>query len=475
MDALATLYDVTTHTARAPALGLTFAPWAVEFMADGALRKLLRGPNQVGKTTAMAADAVHEIEGTNPYRERLHSGPINVMFMSESFEQMFAPGSVVEKVWDLLPREHLDPSVGFVPGKGLTGTKYPTVRMVDGPNAGGSLFFRTYDQDPLKSVTIHSVYCDEPAPERVYAEIGPRLWKHRGRLTIGFTPVPNMPPQDWLRRLVEPTDGGDPVFSEHHVTLTEEACWPDGYARPFYTAADIARFRAETPEAQRAMRFDAAWEPLVTDRWLSAFDRDEHVKPLNWHRDPGANEIVVVGTDHGIQPGKQASMLVAVENPGTERPTVAFVDEYCPDGYSTTDQNAEGVIAMLRRNGLAYGDVDVWIGDVPALGRKAVRRKANADMRRELARVAGIEFARTKWIETPNKYRSSHITGLEVMNALFARGAAIVDTRCEKFATACERFRGRKDDPHKDILDAGRYGMEAAVDGRSIVRMVARY
>lgn len=475
MEALADLIEVNEATAASPALGLTFAGWAETFLGDGSLRKVLRKPNQVGGTTVVAADAVHELEGTNPFRPRLHSGPINILFMSESFEQMYAPGSVVEKVWNLLPRAHLDPSITFKPGKGIMGTKYPTVPMVGGPNAGGNLFFRTYDQDPLKSVTIHGVYASEPMPEDCYAEIGPRLWKNRGRMTIEFTPVPNMPDQAWLRRLCEPDDGSRPVFSQHHLVMSEQACWPKGYARPFYTAEDIARFRSETPAAQRAMRFDAAWEPVFTGRHLTSFSRDRNVRHIDWHHDASANELIVVSMDHGLQPGKQAAILQAIERPGEMDAQVAYLEEYSPDGHSTTDQNAHGILAMLARRGLTYRDVDVWVGDVTARGKDRIRRRANADMKIALARAVGINASEAAWIETPNKYDSSDVVGFHMINALFERSDAIVDARCVKFIQACERFRGRSDDPYKDILDAGRYGTERGVHASQIIQMRARY
>jgi hypothetical protein len=47
-------------------------------------------------------------------------------------------------------------------------------------------------------------------------------------------------------------------------------------------------------------------------------------------------------------------------------------------------------------------------------------------------------------------------------------------SRRERFIRACEVFRGAKDDPVKDILDAGRYAIERVVDGVQVGRIKVR-
>lgn len=471
MNVFDELAHVANEAARDPASGMTWAKWAIDFLADASQRKLLRKANQIGGSTVLCADCVHEVRGTNPYRERMFAGPINVVWAGVSLEQMYQPGGVVSKLWQMLPVGEVHPKIRFVPGKGIIGTKYPHIPIVAGPGAGSNIILRTYQQDAqtVAGMTIHHVYGDEPMPEALYAEFNPRLWKNNGRLTIGFTPTPDMPDMTYLRTLVD-----DGVFREHHVPMTEAACWPEGYARPFYTADDIARMMAETPEAQRPMRFQAAWDPFVTDRWLTSFNRSSNVSSFNLADIPREN-VVIVGTDHGLQPGKHATMFVAVVDGDTPRPRAWVFAEYNPEGRNTPEENAEGIIATLRGLGLDYWDVDEWVGDQPARDRTWVVRKSNKELRTELARALSIDVNTAKFIYPPDKSRGTVLGGLSTMNAMFERGDLVVHERCDRFIKACEEFRGRKDDKHKDILDAGRYALMRGITGRSIVKMVARY
>jgi len=64
--------------------------------------------------------------------------------------------------------------------------------------------------------------------------------------------------------------------------------------------------------------------------------------------------------------------------------------------------------------------------------------------------------------------------GLRLINVLSARRDLVVHPRAERFIRACEVFRGAKDDPVKDILDAGRYAIERVVDGVQVGRIKVR-
>lgn len=457
------LDQILENRAADPPGAMKWARWHREWLADDSLNKLALTANQVGKTTCTAADIVMEIRGTNPYRARRWTGPINVIMVGESIEQMSMEGGPLEKLWEMIPKDEIDPRVTFERGFGIRGLKYPALPFIRGPGAGSVIRIRTYGQSDqsFAGATVHVVWCDEPAPESVYTELVPRLLHHRGRFIITFTPTLNMPDQGWLKKLVD-----DGVFRCHHVPFTEEATWLEGYARPLIPQAQIDAFARSIPEIQRGMRLMADWEPVVTGSFLKGFNRVTCVGPFVGPRAVPAGSKIVVGIDHGLKAGKQRAMLLyASQYDDLQRARVWWVDECGSDDYTSPKRDAQAILEMLKRNGLEYVDVDEWIGDVQTGDGRLVKAKTNGDLRRALLTELEISPTdeRALWIHTPNKFTTSMYYGLHNMDDLFGSGRAFVSPACQRFIKACENFRGKRDDPLKDILDAGRYAFERAV------------
>ena len=450
-----------------PCAALTWSPWQRQFLADPARWRLARTCNQIGKTMVTAADLVMELRGTNPHRPRRYRGPVYAGFIGESIQQMSQAGGPLEKLWSMIPRGEVDPRIRFEAGRGICGVKDPVIAFRYGPAAGSIIQIRTYQQRPQSQAgaTWHYAYCDEPMPERIYSEIAARLVAHSGALTVTFTPTPSMPDQTWLRALVVAG-----VFTEHHATMTPENAWPSGYAAPFLSADDIEAYRAALPEVERAMRLEASWDPVVTDRWLTGFD-EQNVRPFSLH-DIAPRARLCVGVDHGLKAGKQAACLVAAT--GGTSPRAWVIDEVTSDGHTTPEQDARAILDMIQRHGLRYEHIDEWIGDRDASEGRVIKHKSNAILRRYLAALSGRTIDESKWIATPRKYAGSVAAGLRLINVLSARGDLLVHPRAERFVDACYRFQGSKSDPVKDILDAGRYAIERLIDGVQIGKIKVR-
>ncbi len=444
---------------------MRWSPWQEKLLADDHVLRLARTSNQIGKTTCAAADLVMEIRGTSPYRKRRFAGPLNCVLVGKSIEQLSMEGGPLEKLWELIPRSQVDSRIYFERGFGLRGTKYPAIPIVYGPGAGSVIRIRTYEQDPqsLAGATLHHVWGDEPMPLKTYSELSPRILQKNGTLTITMTPTDDMPDQQWLMDLC---DKG--VVSQHWVPMSEQAAWPKGHARPFLTDARIAAERAKLPDHIAKLRFDAMWQALVGERYLTAYTR-EAVRPFDLAEIQGRPHRLIVGADHGLAGGKQGAMLVAVAEWLAPEPLVWFIDEYNPAGVTTQGQDAQGILAMLARNGLGYEHVDEWIGDQDTGDGRWLSSKRNASLKKHLLRLAEIspDDPRAKWIGTPKKFSRSMHHGLDMLNAGFAMQRAWVHPRCVRFAEACEKFRGSPRDPVKDILDAGRYAFEAGIGAAS--------
>jgi len=431
--------------------------WQAEFMRDMHACRLIRGANQIGKTLCLVADMLHEIRGTSPYRPRRFTGPINVILIGESIEQMSTEGSILEKLWEMIPKDEIDPRVSFVRGYGLRGVRQPAIRFVAGPGAGSVIRIRTYKQDPstLAGSTIHAIYCDEPTPGRTYGELVPRIFAHGGSMTIGFTPTLNMPDMVWLKDLVEAR-----VFAEHHVVLTPEATWCEGFARPRKTQAEIDEYRERLPAVERSMRIEAAWEPVFEGRYFTAFT-DACVKPFALSEIAGA--WLTVGTDHGLKAGKQASVLTAVIGRHTDEPRAYVIAEAQSDGYTTPAQDARAIVAMLASVGLSWKDVDEWVGDRQTGDGNFLKSKNNTDLRRHLAAACGVTMEDFPFIHLPKKWNGSLTHGMRLLNGMAAAGNFVVHPRCPLVIKACMVWKGEKMDPVKDVLDATRYPIERSV------------
>ncbi len=451
---------------------LRYTPMQRKFLTNEALIVLLRGGNQCGKTLALHADLIHTARHTHPYQKPIR-GPVRIVVLSESWDQMGQAGGFMQKLWALLPKSEIDPKIRFEPGRGITG-KPPRIVFTDGPGKGSIISFGTYRRGSAVSAgsTIHRVYLDEPPPSSIYEEMMVRILREGGKCRIGFTPVLNMPDQTWLRQLV---DAGDII--EYNPHLTEANCWPTGSPTPWLTQPNIDRLARSLPEAIRAMRLEGSWDPVLTHKWLTNYDASKHVLSVR----PPAGAYLGVGIDHGTNAGKQAAVLFAAIHRKSMRPIVWFLDEAIGDGRTSYQQDAEAILEMLERNGYRWSDIDQWIGDRPTGEDRYLVQKSNNRLRQFLAYLSKVNVGAFPKIAVPHKWSGSVEHGLHLMNALLGdfeddgTPHFIVNPRCQRFAEFCEKFAGDRKDPLKDVGDGGRYILEKAIKELPSMRLIARY
>lgn len=440
--------------------------------------------NQLGKSFEQAVDIVMRCRGRHPHWPG--RAPIEVVCISVSFEQM---EPLMRKIWEVVPKDEIDPETAFSPGRGITG-KPPRIVFVDGPGKGSVIKFATYKQGSTRiaGLTADFIVLDEPPEERLYGEIRPRLLRRRGVLRVTMTPTPDMPPQLWYKAKVE---AGEVKAYNHGVSekamtpgqwvnpevgawlednLREVRPWP----RPFMTQAEIDEYERGLLDIEREMRMRGAWSAAVDGRWLPNFEEVRHVRRIRLS--DLAGWYVVVGVDHGTQQGKQAAMLVAIQGRGTPRPRVRWLAETYQEGLTKPEDDARAIVKMLASRGLRFDDVDMWVGDVPTGSYRHDVKKSNNDLRRELALYLDLPLARIPAFKVPKKGRNSMTWGVAFLNTLFGRydedgtPHAIVDQSCKMFQRFCLEFDGDKFHTTKDVGDAGRYPVERAVEGRVIVR-----
>lgn len=427
------------------------------FVSMSQRKALWRGGNQLGKSHALAYDIIHSARGTHPHRPAV-KGPIRILVVSESWAQM---DPLCRKLWDMLPKDEIDPRVRYEEGGGFRGFKEPRIPFITGPGAGSVIIFATYKQGSTRVAggSFHIVYLDEPPPESVYGEILPRISRYHGQLRITMTPTPECPPQEYLRALVEK---GDVV--EMQTSLSAENITIRGglIERPWKSQEQIDEDLAGYLDVERGMREHGDWDPVVEGRWLSAFS-DELVTDEM----PVGRLWVAIGIDHGAGAGRQAAELVVCSDDG-ER--VWILDECAADGRTGPHDDAKAILDMLDRNPWIGGwkGVDYWLGDRAHGGDFYGNEKSNRDLLREMGRILGIPTSTLKShgliLKVPYKQRGSMLRGFRLMNGLCAQKQLRVHPRCKRFIASAKEWAGRKEDPLKDHLDAARYPIERMIN-----------
>lgn len=446
-----------------------------QFLALPYRWKMLRAGNQtVGKTTVGLAECIMHALGTHPVHP--WRGPRIVWIVTASWSQSLA---IQQKLWALLPKQHITDRCrnGYSPKHGF-GNHNPMAEFTN----GSIIQIKTAKQDALDlaSATVHHVLFDEPPKyQRVFEEIKKRLAVTNGTMSLTLTPI--NAPVDYLR---EQTEAG--LIHDMHVRLTSEIqrhtrsgrrrILPDG------TPADeawIERLRRETPSHEAPVTMDGEWETRSVGRVFGAFQPiiapQGHIFTDATRRPDEAR--VLLGIDHGQTSGTQAIMLVEVEITTDPHPSVWVLDEYCPSAATTSEQDADAVLGMLRRAGLGWSDVDEIWGDIPSgTGRLDPARKGNLDLEDAIARRLGkrTRDALTPRIKTAKRGRDagsgSVRLGIRYLHQQMVRQRFFVHQRCTTLINGLSNWQGRrgdkKDEGHKHPIDGVRYALRTYVTGQ---------
>lgn len=416
------------------------------------------GGNSIGKSWGHAWDLVHFARGTHPWRPT-PSGFRKVAVAGYSFAQM---DPLLEKLWMMLPKGEIHPKLYYAPGQGIKGFKEPVVPFVSGPGAGSVIYLFTYQQGASRIMGFqgHRLSLDEPPPENIYAESRPRLNRYRGELRVTMTPTPDSPPLAYLRKELDEKKLAfiKTSYNEENITI-HGGLMPWAWKSQAEIAEDIAAYLAD----ERNMREHGDWDPVAAGRWLERIT-DAHYTDLPL---PGGTWYLAVGMDHGTRPGRQTASLVACSSDGF----FMILDEVRTETVTSIDEDAAGILEMLKRNGLGWEEIDYWVGDRATSESYWGAAKSNLDMLRAIAahlRMTAREAAaRGIRITTMFKDRGSLRRGFSTMNSLAAGGRLLVSRRCVHFQKGAKEWTGDVQSPLKDPLDSARYALMTLYDRSS--------
>lgn len=428
-------------------------PTQLAFLTDTRTRRQLRGPNQAGKTRALAVALLSMML-------RLDCWPgITTTHLADPFEVWVVCGSwdayktVCAKIWEMLPKNQVHPGTHYNERLGFSGHSFQV-------RNGNLCRFKTQRQQSdggLESGTIAAAFVDEPCTEAAYSSLASRVNQLGGPILLFYTPV--NAPVGWLKTRVEKGE-----IADHHFRLRPADVTPVGHRIAFKSGAKIQQLITDTPPALRAQKIDGEYEGAAEGRKLWAFDQELHVRAT----DPPAGWKVSVGFDYGLQPGKMAAVLVATMGGYTAEPAICFMDEAVPqdDEQWTVNDMADATRRMLIRNNLRYQDVDLWFGDRGVMSKATGRTITNKHMSGALARAFTLPPGTTKWIAMPPKGPGSEDACLGLLNDALKAGRCWFRPACRKLTSWARYYEGDPYDPLKDVGDGGRYAVMGVVDMR---------
>lgn len=473
--------EIRARALEDPLRWIKWLPVQLRYLQEHYRFRLFRAGNQsVGKTTAGLADMLMDAMGTHPYRASVRiprdRKEREYWLVCASWQQ--SP-NIQAKLHALIPPDRMHPDAEFDPVKGFRG-RQPAVKVRHEDGTWSIIKIKTARQGTLDLAggSICGVLFDEvPRKQDHYSECVKRVQAVGGWVSICATMVGA--PVDWLREEAE-----EGRIADIHTRLTPDALIPVGYHHPIRledgTVCDeawIRRIEAETPPHEREVRIHGGWEIRFFERYFAAFVSDPAAP--NTHvseRLPRGAATIVIGIDHGSRPGAQTAVLMAVEEPTLERPypRIYVLDEYVDEsGNAIPEQDAAGVLAMLRRRGLKWGNVDFVGGDIPHM-QGDPRQKSNRDLMVQLGKQLGIPWRQLRpQIVTikRGKGKGGHTRGYRLRwlyHQMVRDGGFSVHPRCTRVIESLDRHATPNDEWSHQV-DAIAYGLD-----RHAFRTVAR-
>ena len=396
--------------------------------------KILRGPNQAGKTIIGARETIYHLLGWHPYQV-LPKAPVEGKIVTYSFPQGMKAQRVLKQMlppWELSPDTHWHPDKGFRDG---------IIRLQN----GSVCTIQTDTQALLahSSDTLDFVWFDEPPSAGKYGENQARISVRNGYIWITLTPIGR--PVTWLKDEVEAGK-----IAEVHFGLTPANV-------PFITPERIDEIIAGYLEEERDQRAYGAWEGVSPERKFTQFKPDLYV--IDDTGLPSSNCAIYTGNDHGEKTNSEYFLILAVYQAPNKRgvivPHLIALAEYTGEAGAHPEQDAEGVSQLLKTLGLQLTDISYSRADTNSAGKLSGGRSVNKILEGAFANLVGRDDPPFP-IYKPDKSKGSVIGGTRRINNAFRDGTLKVHERCKQLIHSLRYWDGGDDD-NKHAIDALRY------------------
>lgn len=413
-------------------------PTIAKFHDDrSSLRRLVRAPNQVGKTYAGAWES---------NRASLEMpGSVGCVMLAD-LENMYP--EVSAKIWAVIARDELHPDTKYVDGKGFFTNGRRGIRYKN----GSRWIFRSGKGEVMsvESYTAHWGWFDEVPMRTHFGGFLRGVATHNGPIWGTLTPIGR--PVEWFRERVEgdPETGEPPDehWEQFVPELSTRECW-------WRTQESIDTAIAAMDPWERPQRSKGAWEGPTGERRFNGYTDVSVIAAL-----PGGLErewYVGVFMDHGEHVGSECALLVIWDDAN-----IIAWDEYVNATATTPRADAQGISDMLVRRSLGIGHVDEWKGDVNTAGKSAEEgRSINEELERAFAELLNLDpdTDRPVRISKPSKGKGSVGKGERLLNHALMRHELLVHERCKVLRKSLTHYRGKEDPDLKHPIDALRYGV----------------
>lgn len=441
------------------------------------------GANGCGKSMGVAELLRRALGGELHWQRRARQGR-TVILAGNTWTQI---GTTLAYFWELVDPRWFREKIRFEGGR-LKGQRLAVYDVVAGPGKGGQLRCGTFRAENLAGPRAEVVITDEPLPRDVHDELWPRLFGRGGRMYQTFTPTMGTAHKlDYLWELVD--DPKKQWAGEIQTVLDLDAVTPRGglVEVPWATKQEIDELEQGLSPVIRNCRMGRSRKPRTDTAYYGAWGDHLRIDTLPpWMEEAIRDRIKIpvgVGIDHGSRPGAQRAVLVAALGVGL-RARVHVLDEYTGDGRTESEEDARGIIEMLRRNRIRLEDVDRWVGDRAHAGDFRGGKKSNFRLQQAIAEARGVNTTTRGWlrklpkplqgIRTPYKRDKSVYEGADIIHRLMVRTDLdqagrdyySVARKCEQLDSDHREWRGGKNEPAKDGCDAERYIIVPMVEGR---------
>jgi len=460
--------QVATYVERRARRPLDYIDWLPpqhRWLSSAAPVKLYRAGNQaLGKTTAGLGEVIYRCLGSHPLIE-VPSRPIEAWVICATWQQSLA---IQQKLWDLLPKDLIDPRVRFDPKNGFHANN-PLVEFLN----GSIIRFKTTKQGGLNlsSASIDVALFDEPPTSpRIFGELLKRTMK-AGDGVVLLTLTPVNAPTEWLKRITleNPETGDAPLVADYHARLVAENLIPVGRSEPLRlkdgTPCDadwVAHVIRNTLPHEVPVVCHGEWEMSVEGNIFSAYNESMRLEVL-----PDLEYEIRFGTDHGHGGNfEEYALLVGVDN-SERHPSIYAIDEYTTDGETTTDQDAEAILELCHRNHIPWKALARAYGDRVYAGKQGKRlgKKSNQKLMRALALLMGLASYKQlrpqiRTVKRGEGHGAGSVQhGIEYLHESMVGGRFFVSARCPRLHESLLKWDGR-DDEWKHAIDTLRYSLD---------------
>ena len=432
------------------------------YLADKAPIKALIGGNQVGKTLATCALLLYHCLGRHPHY-RTDPPPIEAWLITHSHEQS---RTIQQKLYDMIPKEDLDPSCEFIRGRGFRGLaplcKFRNGSLIRIKTAGQGL--------GLASATANLVCIDEPVDQSTFNELVARTSRggaggKRGTVAISLTPVGGVD----VTYIKEMIDRG--LISCHRAPLTVEATTPIGLPKGFLLSQEqIDKITEAYLPYDREARIDGSFDVAPIGVVFEDFSEDMiSSQPVP----RGGDYRFCVGIDHGSNPGSQVAIVSCVDMRDQQNPRVFVLGEYT-SGQAPPEHHAQAILEMLKKYGVDP-NLAIWTGDGEHRGRDQYRM-SNIMLMRAFESILGYPPRGLPFtIRKARKGRHSVYFGASILHAIQSRKHFWIRPECTQTIRSIQRWTmkrtqsARSRDADQHAIDALRYGLLPVLDYRPMI------